>query len=196
MTNTAFTSYPVSQFTFPNGRLIDNTYDLLYRRTSVVEAAARRPSPPGSSSGPSRVAEVALGQRPDLHLDEQRPHEQRRAVADPPVQSAPGATSRATAWATTARAARSPSATWPAASTARRTLQHATAVVGFTTAFDRASNKFYERALHAENRSHLYEPFDSKVPQGGYDSLDRLLQYQRGTLDSTGGSGGNGGGDR
>ena len=32
------------------------------------------------------------------------------------------------------------------------------------------------------------------LPTGGYDSLDRLLQYQRGTLASTGGSGGNGGG--
>ena len=31
-------------------------------------------------------------------------------------------------------------------------------VVGFTTAYDRASNKVYERALHAESRSSLYEP--------------------------------------
>ncbi len=70
-----------------------------------------------------------------------------------------------------------------------------TAVVGFTTAFDRAGNKFYERALHAENRSHLYEPFDSNgLPTGGYDSLGRLLQYERGTLSASGGNGGNGGG--
>ena len=70
-----------------------------------------------------------------------------------------------------------------------------TSVVGFTTAFDRASNKFYERTLHAENRSSLYEPFDSNgLPTGGYDSLDRLLQISAGTLSSTGGSGGNGGG--
>jgi hypothetical protein len=69
-------------------------------------------------------------------------------------------------------------------------------LVGFTTAFDRASNKFYERALHAENRSHLYEPFDAttNLAEGGYDSLDRLRQYKRGTLASTGGDGGNGGG--
>ena len=33
-------------------------------------------------------------------------------------------------------------------------------VVGFTTAYDRASNKLYERALHAEDRSSLYEPYD------------------------------------
>ena len=30
------------------------------------------------------------------------------------------------------------------------------AVMGQTTAYDRASNKHYERALHAESRSHLY----------------------------------------
>jgi hypothetical protein len=70
-----------------------------------------------------------------------------------------------------------------------------TSILGFTTAFDRASNKFYERPLHAENRASLYEPFDSNgLPTGGYDSLERLLQYQRGTLASTGGDGGNGGG--
>ena len=43
-------------------------------------------------------------------------------------------------------------------------------------------------ALHAEERSSLYEPFDSnQIPQGGYDSLDRLLQYQRGVLATSGG---------
>ena len=72
------------------------------------------------------------------------------------------------------------------------------ALLGFTTEFDRASNKFYERALHAANRSHMYEPFSlvsgSYVPQGGYDSADRLMQYQRGTLDATIGFNGLGGG--
>ena len=55
-----------------------------------------------------------------------------------------------------------------------------TAVVGFTTEYDLGSNTFCERELHAESRSHLYEPFVSGVPQGGYDSLDRLRQYKRG----------------
>ncbi len=73
--------------------------------------------------------------------------------------------------------------------------QCAPGLVGFTTAFDRAGNKLYERALHAEDRSSLYEPYDSnQIPQGGYDSLDRLLQYQRGVLRPIGGDGGNGGG--
>ncbi|OQB84023.1 MAG: tRNA nuclease WapA precursor [Planctomycetes bacterium ADurb.Bin126] len=48
-----------------------------------------------------------------------------------------------------------------------------TALLGFTTAFDKASNKLYERHLHAENRSHLYP---------SQDSLGRLGQVQRGTL--------------
>jgi len=49
----------------------------------------------------------------------------------------------------------------------------ATAIVGFTTAYDLASNKRYERHLHAENRSHLYPTLDS---------MNRLREYQRGTL--------------
>ena len=44
---------------------------------------------------------------------------------------------------------------------------------GFTAAYDHASNKLYERHLHAESRSHLYPD---------QDSLDRLREYQRGTL--------------
>ena len=49
----------------------------------------------------------------------------------------------------------------------------ATSIVGFTTAYDLAFNKRYERHLHAENRSHLYPTLDS---------MNRLREYQRGTL--------------
>jgi hypothetical protein len=69
-----------------------------------------------------------------------------------------------------------------------------TPVVATTTAFDPADNKFYERELHALNRSHLYQPFSDGDPQGGFDSVNRLLIEQRGTLSSTGGYMGNGGG--
>jgi hypothetical protein len=69
-----------------------------------------------------------------------------------------------------------------------------TPAVGFTTKYDPSGNKLFERELHAENRSHLYEPNASGVPQGGYDSLSRLLQYQRGNLSSTGGPSNLGGG--
>ena len=69
------------------------------------------------------------------------------------------------------------------------------AVVGFTSEYDKASNKLYERELHAENRSHLYEPYDANnSPTGGYDSLNPLRQYQQDTLSSTGGAGNLGGG--
>ena len=60
-----------------------------------------------------------------------------------------------------------------------------TALVGHTTAFDRAGNKLYERHLEAESRSHLYQPFNSDGSFGlGYDSANRLRQYQRGVLSS------------
>ncbi len=66
-----------------------------------------------------------------------------------------------------------------------------TPVVGNTTAYDRVGNKFYERALQAEERDNLYQPVNSNgniaSPIPGYDSINRLLQYQRGTLNSTGG---------
>jgi len=60
VTSEAFTSYPMTQFAFPNGRQITNTYDALYRRTDVADKG-------GSSIaawqffGPSRVAECVLG---------------------------------------------------------------------------------------------------------------------------------------
>ena len=60
-----------------------------------------------------------------------------------------------------------------------------TALVGYTTSFDRAGNKLYERHLESEDRSHLYQPFNSDGTFGvGYDSANRLLQYQRGVLSS------------
>jgi hypothetical protein len=54
-----------------------------------------------------------------------------------------------------------------------------TSLVGFTTQYDPSSNKLYERALNAESRSALYP---------SYDSMDRLLEYQRGVLASAGGN--------
>ncbi|WP_093281801.1 RHS repeat-associated core domain-containing protein [Verrucomicrobium sp. GAS474] len=60
-----------------------------------------------------------------------------------------------------------------------------TALVGFTASHDRAGNKMYERALHAESRSSLYQPVaDNGTWQTGYDSANRLRQYQRGVLSS------------
>ena len=66
-----------------------------------------------------------------------------------------------------------------------------TPVVAFTAEFDKSSNKLFERHLHAENRSHLHQPTPvgaAALPGAGVDSINRLLQYQRGTLASGGGS--------
>jgi len=58
-----------------------------------------------------------------------------------------------------------------------------TALVGATSGYDRSGNKLYERHLEAESRSHLYQPFNNDGSFGvGYDSANRLLQYQRGIL--------------
>ena len=51
-------------------------------------------------------------------------------------------------------------------------------LIGFTASYDKASNRLFERHLHAEPRSHLY-------PADQHDSADRLLQYMRGVLDGT-----------
>lgn len=71
-----------------------------------------------------------------------------------------------------------------------------TSVVGFTGDYDKSPTKFFERHLHAASRSHLYQPIGVLPPDegggtgplGGYDSLDRLRQYPRGTLASGGGA--------
>ena len=41
-----------------------------------------------------------------------------------------------------------------------------TSLAGFTTSFDRAGNKLYERHLHSESRSHLYQPYNSDGSAG------------------------------
>jgi RHS repeat-associated protein len=51
--------------------------------------------------------------------------------------------------------------------------------VSFTTAYDPSSNKLFERPLHAENRAALYP---------NYDSINRLLECDRGDLATGGGS--------
>jgi YD repeat-containing protein len=57
-------------------------------------------------------------------------------------------------------------------------------MAGFTADHDKSSNKFFERHLHAECRSFLYPHTD---PVGwGYDSANRLLQFERGIIHNDG----------
>ena len=151
--------------------MIDNTYDLLYRRTRSWRTAARRTSPPGSSSARRGWPRSRLGNGLICTW-------MNNARTNSAVQCQ-----------------RLPNPAWGDQSSDRLGYDGAgrmitkrylaggidgsaryntpTSVVGFTTAYDRASNKFYERALHAENRSHLYEPFDSN------GSAQRRLRFAR-----------------
>ena len=88
---------------------------------------------------------VDLGQRPDRHADEQRPH-----AAVQPGLATPGWGGRSSDRVGYDGCGRMISK--------RYVTSGGDLVVGFTTAYDRASNKVYERALHAESRSSLYEP--------------------------------------
>jgi YD repeat-containing protein len=187
VTNSAFTSYPVSGFTFPTVRVITSSYDLLYRRTLAHDTTGSGYDiATWNFFGPSRVAQVSLGNGVTCTW-------MNNAGTNSAVQGGvPGV----------------PNPTWTsgdflgydgaARMIAKRFLapHSGLLVVGFSSEYDRSGNKFFERALHAEDRSHLYEPFDpvSNLPTGGYDSLDRLRQYQRGTLASTGGLNNAGGG--
>src|SRR5262249_50673766 len=57
--NEKFTSYPATQFKFPNGRQISNVHDPLYRRTQVGETGGAAIAN-WAFFGPSRLAEVKL----------------------------------------------------------------------------------------------------------------------------------------
>ncbi len=197
VTNTSFESYPATQFQFPNNRLIDSAYDLLYRRTSVVEDSGATSIAAWNFFGPARVAEVQLGNGLICTwMNNARTNSavQSPTPANPPWVVPPdGQSSDRLGYDGAGRAITKRDL---AGGTGSGGYNNPMAVVGFTTEYDRASNKFFERALHAENRSNLYEPFDAitNLPQGGYDSLDRLRQYQRGTLAPTGGFNNAGGG--
>jgi YD repeat-containing protein len=60
VTTTGLASHPISQLQFPNGRKIDNSYDLLYRRTDVADNGGGT-IVAWRFFGPSRVAELVMG---------------------------------------------------------------------------------------------------------------------------------------
>ncbi len=197
VTNNAFTSLPVSQFTFPNARQINNSLDKLYRRQQVIEQATSAVIASWQFFGPSRVAEVALGNGIiQTTLNNARTHSavQYNTVPNPtwgtPASDRLGYEGGGRMIAKRYLSGGINSTTFA--------YNNTTPVVGNTTAFDPAGNKYYERALHAESRSFLYQPVDNTgniaSPQPGYDSINRLLQYQRGTLSGTGGYQNAGGG--
>jgi len=195
VTNTAFVSAPATQFTYPNARAVNSNYDVLYRRQQIIEAATSAVIATWQFYGPGRIAEVVLANGlTQSYLNNARTNSAVQSnVANPPWGNNSsdrlgydGAGRNITK--------RCVSSTL----NAQNGYANTTAIVGNTTAYDRAGGKFYERALQAEERDNLYQPVDSTgniaSPTLGYDSVNRLLQYQRGTLSSTGGYQSNGGG--
>ena len=199
-TNHAFTSLPATGFTFPQGRQIWNTYDLLYRRTQVANVGGAGSAGAGESSssssaddliaaweffGPGRVAETNLGNGLTCtFMNNARTNSAVQSAVALPAWGASGGDRLGYDGAGRMIAKRF----IPSGLDGASAYVDTTPVVAFTTRFDKASNKLFERHLHAENRSHLYQPTSGIAAGGGLDSLNRLLQYQRGTLASGGGS--------
>lgn len=207
-TNHAYFSAVIAGVTYPNGRQIQNTYDALYGRTQVADTSGGAPGSSSSSSSSDssgaegeafiaqwdffgdRIAETRLGNGITCtFMNNTRTHSA--------VQS-PGSALPAWGDASSDRLGYDGSGRMIAKRYIPSTLNESggyedtTPVVGFTTRFDKASNKFFERALHAENRSFLYIPLDEdgqpSAAHPGVDSMNRLLQYQRGNLAIGGGS--------
>ncbi len=166
VTNDAFTSLPVSQFTYPNSRQINNSFDNLYRRQLIVEAATSAVIASWQYFGANRIATVTLGN--GLVCSNMNNAQARSAI-----QSG------------------LPTPAWGSIATdqlgydgagrmiGKRFINGTNVTVGFTSAYDKSSDKLFERPLHAEERSSLYD---------SYDSMNRLLDYQRGILATGGGS--------
>ena len=189
VTNTAFTSYPATGVQLPNGRQLANTYDVLYRRTLVQDVTNSVNVAAWQFFGPSRVAEVTLGNGLVCSwMDNARTHSAvQPAVANP-------------AWGNQSSdrlgydgAGRPITKRYLAGGINGSThaYNNPSAVVGFTTEYDLASNKFYERHLHAagaqpplravfQRRAHRRLRFDQSpaaVP-AGRAHLQRRLRRQ------------------
>ena len=163
----SFQSQPAAGFTFPNTDTLTYTWDALYRRTEIDD---------GSSVakwfffGPDRVAEVKLGN--DLictHMNNARTNSAVQSDVSNPSWG--GQSSDRLGYD---GAGRRITKRYLDATASASGYTSTSAKVGFTTRYDHASNKDYERHLHAESRSSLYP---------ARDSLNRLREYQRGTLE-------------
>lgn len=173
VTHTAYHSYATVEHTYPDGTALDITRDALYR----LAAFSGIGSCDWRFVGPSRVAEQVLG---NGLFGTMLNNARTASTVQPAVPNS--------AWGTQSSDRLGYDGTGRL--TTKRYLAggvdpvtngyaNTTAVVGFTTEYDPADNKQYERHLHATGRSHLYS---------AYDSVGRLLAYHRGTLATGGGS--------
>jgi len=174
VTHNAFTSSPVTGFTFPDDRALTNAYDLLYRKTLVEETSGGADIAAWKFFGPARVAEVTLANGlACTSMNNARTHSAVQSTVSNPAWGNVSSDRLGYDGAGRMIAKRY----LPSALNGSNGYYDTTALIGFTTEFDRASNKLFDRHLHAENRSYLYNSLDS---------MNRLREYQRGTL-ATGG---------
>ena len=164
VTHNAWTSYPCTGFTFPNGRQITKAFDALYRKNGINETAGGSSIAAWQFFG-GRTATVTLGN--GIVTSFMNDAQTRSAIQQ-------GQTTPAWGSISTDQLGYDGSAR----PIGKRHFLSGSVLVGFTTAYDPSANKLFERALHAESRSALY----------ANDSMDRLLQYNRGALATGGGS--------
>jgi len=187
-THTSWTSLVATHVTYPSSDItISNGYDPLYRRNSLSGISAINgtlDTVDWQFFGPQRIVETNYGSGSLIatQMNNARTH----SAVQPSVPLPP--------WGNISSdelgydgAGRTITKRYLTGGIDGTTYAYTdtTSLVGFTTGFDRASNKLYERHLHAESRSHLYQPFNADGSAAvGYDSANRLLQYKRGILSS------------
>ena len=167
ITHTSFKSLPITGLEYPNGRDVVYNYDELYRLKEITDGSAIAQ---WSFYGPGRVAEQELANGLTCtYLNNARTNSAVQTTESNPAWGDDSSDRLGYDGAGRTITKRYVDSTLNGS----KAYDDATAVVGFTTAYDLASNKRYERHLHAENRSHLYPTLDS---------MNRLREYQRGTL--------------
>ncbi len=210
MTSTGFTSMVNTQQQYPNANKVDWAYDILYRKASVKDNGAGSNTAAWTYAGPGRVVEVVLKNGIACTMLN---NTRTASVVQTMIPGSDNASNSLPMFGTAASdrlgydgSGRMVAKRFiPAGLNGEGGYTSTTPVVGFTTSFDKAGNKYYERMLHAENRSHLYQPYPwnyntSQTASGnmtgdvglfpppydpnasGIDSANRLRQYERGTL--------------
>ncbi len=167
-TKNASTSYPATGFTFPSNRQLTIGFDALYRKNAIHETSGGSSIAAWQFFG-YRTATVTLGN--SIVTSFMKNALNRSAIQS--GQTTPGWGSISTDQLGYDGAGRL---------IGKRHFSGSGVLVGFTSAYDLSSNKLFERPLHAEMRASLY------AYPSNYDSMNRLLNYQRGTLASGGGS--------
>ena len=171
VTRQAWTSLAGTGFTFPNNRQLNVGFDALYRKNAINEGVGGANIAAWDFVG-SRIATVALGNGivTSFMNNAQTSSAIQAGVTPPPWGTAGDLTADRLGY----DGARRPIAKrhmMPGGGTP-------TALLCFTSAYDPSANKLFERPVHAESRASLYTN----------DSMDRLIQYMRGTLAPGGGS--------